>query len=62
MTRPKTMSKYWAGTNGQEFEVLAVWNPNEDADPWVRYRSISEDREYTCRLEAFESRFRPCPD
>ena len=62
MTRPKTMSKYWAGTNGQEFEVLAIWNPNEEPDSWVRYRDILENREYTCRLAAFESRFRPCPD
>ena len=63
MTRPRTMNKYWVGTSSnQEFEVLAVWNPNEEPDPWVRYRNILEDREYTCRLEAFESRFRPIPD
>ncbi len=62
MSLPKSMNKYWSDSRSQEFELLAIWNPNEDADPWVRYRSISEDREYTCRLEAFESRFRPCPD
>jgi len=57
------MNKYWVGMDSkQEFEVLAVWNPNEEPDPWVRYRNILEDREYTCRLEAFESRFRPIPD
>jgi hypothetical protein len=62
MTRPRTMNKYWTGNNGQEFEVLVVWNPNEEPDPWVRYRNILEDREHTCRLEAFTSRFRPIPD
>jgi hypothetical protein len=62
MALPRTMNKYWAGTTSQEFEVLAVWNPNEEPDPWVRYRDILEDREYTCRLEAFTSRFRPIPD
>ena len=62
MTLPRNMSKFWSDTNGQEFEVLAIWNPNEEPDPWVRYRDILQDREYTCRLEAFESRFRPCPD
>ena len=62
MTLPRDMHKRWSGTNGQEFELLAIWNPNEEPDPWARYRDILEDREYTCRLEAFESRFRPCPD
>jgi len=62
MTRPRTMNKYWTGNNGQEFEVLAVWNPNEEPDLWARYRNILEDREHTCRLEAFTSRFRPIPD
>ena len=62
MSLPRHMHKYWASTNGQEFEVLAIWSPNEEPDSWVRYRDILENREYTCRLEAFESRFRPCPD
>jgi len=63
MSLPKSMNKYWAGMDSrQEFEVMAVWNPNEEPDPWVRYRDITTDREYTCRLEAFEARFRPCPD
>jgi len=62
MTRPRTMSKYWSNAQGQEFELLAVWRPNEEPDPWARYRDILNDREYTCRFEAFESRFRPAPD
>ena len=63
MSRPRTMNKYWVGTDSkQEFEVLSVWCPNEEPDSWVRYRNILEDREYTCRLEAFTSRFRPIPD
>lgn len=62
MTLPKQLNKYWAGPTGQEFELLAVWNPNEEPDPWARYRDILEDREFTCRLEAFLSRFSPRPD
>jgi len=62
MALPKSMNKYWSDSRSQEFEVLAVWNPNEEPDPWVRYRNILEDREHTCRLEAFTSRFRPIPD
>jgi hypothetical protein len=62
MTLPKQLNKYWAGPTGQEFELLAVWNPNEEPDPWARYRDILEDKEFTCRLEAFLSRFSPRPD
>jgi hypothetical protein len=58
---PKEGSK-WAGSDTrQEFTVLAVWNPNEEPDPWVRYRN-QDDSEFTCRLEAFLSRFAKIPD
>ena len=62
MALPRGMNKYWAGHQGEEFELLAIWCPNEEPDAWARYRNILEDREYTCRLEAFQSRFRPIPD
>jgi hypothetical protein len=62
MNLPKQLSRLWAGATGQEFELLAVWNPNEEQDPWVRYRDQQELREFTCRLEAFLSRFSPRPD
>jgi hypothetical protein len=62
MSLPRTVNKYWRDGAGQEFELLAVWNPNEEPDPWVRYRDILEDREYTCRLEAFQTRYRPTAD
>lgn len=48
----------WAGNTREVFTVLAIWNPNEQQDPWVQYRN-QDDREYTCRLEAFECRFTP---
>jgi len=41
------------------FVVEAIWNPNEETDPWVRYRSHEDMKEYTCRVEAFLSRFSP---
>ena len=57
-----TVGSRWAGVNTrEEFTVLAVWNPNEENDPWVRYRN-QDDREYTCRLEAFTSRFSSLPN
>jgi hypothetical protein len=58
---PKEGSK-WAGSNvREEFTVLAVWNPNEESDPWIRYRN-QNDSEFTCRLEAFLSRFSKLPE
>ena len=52
----------WAGVNSrEEFTVLAIWNPNEEQDPWIKYRN-QDDREYTCRLEAFCARFNPLPN
>jgi len=54
-----TMEKpiYYTDTRGNEFAVLAVYNPNEEPDAWVRYQNIQTEEEYTCRLEAFQSRF-----
>jgi hypothetical protein len=62
MPLPYKLNKYWSDIRGQEYELLAVWNPNEEQDPWARYRNILEDREYSCRFEAFQSRFTPRPD
>jgi hypothetical protein len=53
---------HWVGTDSrEEFTILAIWNPNEEQDPWVRYRR-QDDTEYTCRLEAFQTRFRRLPE
>jgi len=58
---PRLGSK-WSGINPrEEFTILAVWNPNEEPDPWVKYCN-QDDREFTCRLEAFLSRFNKLPD
>jgi hypothetical protein len=59
---PKEGSK-WKGytSSREEFTVLAVWNPNEENNPWIRYRN-QDDSEFTCRLEAFLSRFSKLPD
>jgi len=54
-------SKWQGYDRREEFTVLAVWNPNEESDPWVRYRR-QDDTEYTCRLEAFQARFHRLPE
>ena len=58
---PKEGSKWVGSTSREEFTVLAVWNPNEENDPWIRYRN-QDDREFSCRLEAFLSKFSKIPD
>jgi hypothetical protein len=54
-------SKWIGSYNGDEYTVLAVWNPNEEQDPWIKYVN-QEDKEFTCRLEAFLTRFSRLPD
>ena len=51
------LSKYWTGSNHQEFELMAVYT--EGDTKWARYRDILNDKEYHCYLEAFLQRFRP---
>ena len=58
---PRIGSKWVGITSREEFTVLAVWNPNEENDLWIKYRN-QDDREFTCRLEAFLSKFRKLPE
>jgi hypothetical protein len=58
---PRVGSKWLGSSTREEFTVLAVWNPNEENDPWIKYRN-QDDREVFCRLEAFLSRFSKLPD
>lgn len=39
------------------FKVLAVYVPNEDNDTWVEYEQESTKQRFSCRMEAFFSRF-----
>ena len=53
---PKEGSKWVGSSSREEFTVLAVWNPNEEMDPWIKYHN-QNDNEFTCRLEAFLNKF-----
>jgi hypothetical protein len=53
---PKPGSVY-RGTDSEEFEIKALYTPNEDPDAWVSYTSRRTQVEYSCRLEAFLNRF-----
>jgi hypothetical protein len=58
---PKVGSKWAGALSREEFTILAVWNPSEEPDPWIRYCN-QDDSEFTCRLEAFFSRFSRLPE
>lgn len=57
MIVPKPHTVYTS--QDREFVVKAVYTPNEDADPWIEYQNRLTLETYTCRLEAFLTRFRP---
>ena len=38
-TIPRQGSKWIGSSSREEFTILAIWNPNEELDPWVRYRN-----------------------
>jgi hypothetical protein len=56
------VAKYYMSADGKRFEVLSVWSPNEEPDTMVRYINRATGDDYTCRLEAFLSRFTETPD
>ena len=56
-TLVKTNERYVGSDYSQTFRVLAVYSPNEDNDTWVEYLQESTQQRYTCRLEAFFTRF-----
>lgn len=49
----------WRSTD-TEFKVIARYS-TEDNDKWIEYEHTQTKQRYTCRLEAFESRFTPAP-
>lgn len=51
--------KEWVGPNGIKMTVLAIYNPNEEQDPWVEFENKETKQTYTCRLEAFKLRYTP---
>jgi len=56
------LSKYYMTAENLEFEVISTYVPNEDNDTWIEYCNTKTKQKYTCRLEAFLSRFYPKVD
>ena len=60
-TTKHTVTRF-SDTQGNTFKVTALYNPNEENDPWVTYYNESTLQEYSCRQEAFLARFHPLPE
>jgi len=58
----KVAKEYTSSDMSITMEVLATYNPNEEPDTWIKYRNKTTLQEYTCRLEAFLSRFHAKPE
>jgi hypothetical protein len=54
------VGSHWVGQGPEQFVVQAVWCPNEEPDVWISYTG-ADAKVYTCRLEAFTSRFTERP-
>jgi hypothetical protein len=50
----------YGGTEGRQFKVTEL--ELRDTDPWVTYINTQTEQEYSCRQEAFLSRFSPLPN
>ena len=62
MISQREESKYWQGSERTVFKEIARYNPNEENDTWIKYENVQTKQEYTCRLEAFLSRFSQLPN
>ena len=50
----------YRATGTAQFKVVAL--ESKDNDPWVTYINTQTEQEYSCRQEAFLSRFSPSPN
>lgn len=58
LTTTRKIQQY-RDSQGNVFEVICLYNPNEDNDTWIEYRNQKTQQKYSCRFEAFEARFSP---
>ncbi len=56
------LNDLYSNIDGTTFKVKAIYNKNDENDPWVEYFNTQTLQEYSCRQEAFLSRFRPLPE
>ena len=55
------VAQYYTDSHGKRFEVISVWTPDDESSTMVRYVNNATGDDYTCRLEAFLSRFFETP-
>lgn len=55
-----TLNQIYTDNNRNNFIVTAL--EVKDTDPWVYYSNTQTQQAYSCRQEAFLSRFSLCPE
>jgi hypothetical protein len=53
------LNELYSAPGGNEFKIIGL--ELKDSDPWVSYINTKTEQEYSCRQEAFLSRFSPLP-
>jgi hypothetical protein len=54
-----TLAREYLGGNGDVYTNLKTWFPDSENDPWIEYQHKTTGKRYSCRLEAFLTRFTP---
>lgn len=54
------IGQLWTTADAKQFKITDLTCQEDDA--WVAYTNSQTGQEYTCRLEAFRSRFSPQAD
>lgn len=53
------LGDFYSSAESRKFKVTGL--ELKDTDPWVTYINTQTEQEYSCRQEAFLSRFSPLP-
>jgi len=55
------LNEIYGSVDGKVFKVVAIYNPNEENDPWVEFINTDTEQKYSCRQEAFLLRYSLLP-
>ena len=56
------INEMYTSHEGKVFKIKGVYTKDDESDPWVDYVNIKTLQEYSCRQEAFLSRFSQLPE
>lgn len=56
------LNDMYSSYDGKIFKIKGVYTKDDESDPWVDYVNNKTGQEYSCRQEAFLSRFSILPE